>query len=699
MNNNQGIIIDPTKSNKMIQSPQVSAPSTNDSSMSLGITKAVSNGIMDLGMAFQKLKDFQSKSYGLTTEASVDDDISNTMLEAQTNKDFYKTNDGINALETKVNEKLATYRKTSLEQGYDMEYVDAFEARIRHKLQMAKNNFLVKNYEYQEKVTLDNYIHSQEMAQQNNERYMALGDYSSALAGTQQVINNMISAGNAGIIDMAKVATGIKGVWKGNFNAFGLSLINKPNAQALLDKYSKMTAGEFFEQFKNFNTKINGEDFMIGADEYEEFKSGLNQAQAELNRRGKAEKQMSLIEQQKLLTRCKTEPFLVYAEHNNLPANYQWGEKDFVGVSNIYYGTNFSTLQEFYKAGLEPIYQSKGMADLSTLYDDPNARMEVIMGNKNAMRNQFVGGMNEEIQNDYLDSTDKENGLGSLSTNAYYNDVEFYSIMNDTYSPNKRIAANTFNKEVVDTSVINLNQYQDDELDSINLVSGGKYEIKTVLDPETGEYKDVRVKSNAHGPAPDIGAKYNSLIANARKGDKQALRATDDILKFRSTKIKAKLIEDTGGVITEDLADEAGLKDKYVGLPIAAQSKNIQQQLYDAFTRENKDFMEQLDNETKVVIDGMTKDFTPVDLGTKGVIFVGKDITPVQTSNSINQFLATNKSYVFSTDEKGEVKKLEVAPSLINVTNKLGSNKVFLTYGNQPLRDEQGKIQYIEVDK
>ena len=686
MNNNQGIIIDPTKSNKMIQSPQVSAPSTNDSSMSLGITKAVSNGIMDLGMAFQKLKDFQSKSYGLTTEASVDDDISNTMLEAQTNKDFYKTNDGINALETKVNEKLATYRKTSLEQGYDMEYVDAFEARIRHKLQMAKNNFLVKNYEYQEKVTLDNYVHSQEMAQQNNERYMALGDYSSALAGTQQVINNMIGAVDAGIIDRSKLIPGIKGVYKGVFNAFGLSLINKPNAQAELERYSKMTAGEFFEQFKNFNTKINGEDFMIGADEYEEFKSGLNQAQTELNRRGKAEKQMSLIEQQKLLTRCKTEPFLVYAEKNNLPANYQWGEKDFVGVSNIYYGTDFSTLQEFYKAGLEPIYQSKGMADLSTLYDDPNARMEVIMGNKNAMRNQFVGGMNEEIQNDYLDSTDKENGLGSLSTNAYYNDVEFYSIMNDTYSPNKRIAANTFNKEVVDTSVINLNQYQSEQ-----------YDVVKELDPVTGEYVDVRKKIQS--AAPDIGAKYNSLIANARKGDKQAMRATDDILKFRSTRIKAKMIEDTGGVITEDLADEAGLKEKYVGLPIAAQSKNIQQQLYDAFTRENKDFMEQLDSETKVVIDGMTKDFTPVDLGTKGVIFVGKDITPVQTSNSINQFLATNKSYVFSTDEKGEVKKLEVAPSLINVTNELGSNKVFLTYGNQPLRDEQGKIQYIEVDK
>lgn len=685
MNNNQGIIIDPTKSSKMIGSPQVSAPSVSDSGMSLGITKAVSNGIMDLGMAFQKLKDFQSKSYGLTTEASVDDDISNTMLEAQTNKDFYKTNDGINALETKVNEKLATYRKTSLEQGYDMEYVDAFEARIRHKLQMAKNNFLVKNYEYQEKVTLDNYIHSQEMAQQNNERYMVLGDYSSALAGTRQVIDNMISAGNAGIIDMAKVATGIKGVWKGNFNAFGLSLINKPNAQAELERYSKMTAGEFFEHFKGFNTKINGEDFMIGADEYEEFKSGLNQAQAELNRRGKAEKQMSLIEQQKLLTRCKTEPFLVYAEQNNLPANYQWGEKDFVGVSNIYYGTNFSTLQEFYKAGLEPIYQSKGMADLSTLYDDPNARMEVIMGNKNAMRNQFVGGMSEEIQNDYLDSTDKNNGLGSLSTNAYYNDVEFYSIMNDTYSPNNRIAANTFNKEVVDTSVINLNQYQSEQ-----------YDFVKELDPVAGEYL---VRKKIQSAAPDIGAKYNSLVANARKGDKRALRATDDILKFRATETKAKMIEDTGGVITEDLAEAAGLKDKYIGLPIAAQSKNIQQQLYDAFTRENKEFMDQLDTKTKVIIDGMTKDFTSVDLGTKGVIFVGKDITPVQTSNSINQFLATNKSYVFSTDEKGEVKKLEVAPSLINVTNELGSNKVFLTYGNQPLRDEQGKIQYIEVDK
>lgn len=686
MNNNQGIIIDPTKSNKMIGSPQVSAPSVSDSSMSLGITKAVSNGIMDLGMAYQKLKDFQSKSFGLTAEASIDDDISNFMLEMQTNKDIYKTDEGINALKAKIEDRIATYRKTSLEQGYDMEYANAFEARFRQKLQMAENNFLVKNYEYQEKVTLDNYIHSQEMAQQNNERYMALGDYSSALAGTQQVINNMISAGNAGIIDMAKVATGIKGVWKGNFNAFGLSLINKPNAQALLDNYSKMTAGEFFEHFKGFNTKINGEDFMIGADEYEEFKSGLNQAQAELNRRGKAEKQMSLIEQQKLLTRCKTEPFLVYAEQNNLPANYQWGEKDFVGVSNIYYGTNFSTLQEFYKAGLEPIYQSKGMADLSTLYDDPNARMEVIMGNKNAMRNQFVGGMNEEIQNDYLDSTDKENGLGSLSTNAYYNDVEFYSIMNDTYSPNKRIAANTFNKEVVDTSVINLNQYQSEQ-----------YDVVKELDPVTGEYIDVRKKIQS--AAPDIGAKYNSLVANARKGDKRALRATDDILKFRATETKAKLIEDTGGVITEDLAEAAGLKDKYIGLPIAAQSKNIQQQLYDAFTRENKEFMDQLDAKTKVIIDGMTKDFTSVDLGTKGVIFVGKDITPVQTSNSINQFLATNKSYVFSTDEKGKVKKLEVAPSLINVTNELGSNKVFLTYGNQPLRDEQGKIQYIEVDK
>lgn len=686
MNNNQGIIIDPTKSNKMIGSPQVSAPSTNDSSMSLGITKAVSNGIMDLGMAYQKLKDFQSKSFGLTAEASIDDDISNFMLEMQTNKDIYKTDEGINALKAKIEDRIATYRKTSLEQGYDMEYANAFEARFRQKLQMAENNFLVKNYEYQEKVTLDNYVHSQEMAQQNNERYMALGDYSSALAGTQQVINNMISAGNAGIIDMAKVATGIKGVWKGNFNAFGLSLINKPNAQAELERYSKMTAGEFFEQFKNFNTKINGEDFMIGADEYEEFKSGLNQAQTELNRRNKANGEMNWIKQQKLLTRSKTEPALVYAELNNLPADYQWGEKDIVGVSNIYYGTNFKTIDELKKAGLEPIYWSKGMADLSTLYDDPNARMEVIMGNKNAMRNQFVGGMNEEIQNDYLDSTDKDNGLGSLSTNAYYNDVEFYSIMNDTYSPNNRIAANTFDKEVVDTSVINLNQYQSEQ-----------YDVVKELDPTTGEYIDVRKKIQS--AAPDIGAKYNSLIANARKGDKQAMRATDDILKFRSTRIKAKMIEDTGGVITEDLADEAGLKEKYVGLPIAAQSKNIQQQLYDAFTRENKDFMEQLDSETKVVIDGMTKDFTPVDLGTKGVIFVGKDITPVQTSNSINQFLATNKSYVFSTDEKGEVKKLEVAPSLINVTNELGSNKVFLTYGNQPLRDEQGKIQYIEVDK
>lgn len=685
MNNNQGIIINPTKSNKMIQSPQVSIANTNDNGMSLGLTKAVSNGIMDLAMAYQKLKDFQSKSYGLSFEATVDEDVSNFMLEMQTNKDIYKNGDAINGLKSKIEDRIATYKKTALEQGYETEYADAFEARIRGKLQNVENNYLAKNYEYQQKVTLDNYVHSQEMSQQNNERYMALGDYNSALAGTHQVINNMIEAGNAGIIDMAKVAVGIKGVWKGNFNAFGLSLINKPNAQDLLDRYSEMTAGEFFEEFKNFNTKINGEDFMLGADEYEEFKRGISQAQAQLDRAEKVEKQMTWIEQQKLLTRSKTEPFLVYAELNNLPANYDWQVKDYVGVNNIYYGTNFSTLQEFYEAGLQPIYQSKGVADFSALYNDPNAGMEVIMGNRNAIRNQFVGGMNKEIQNDYLDSTDKGNGLGSLATNAYYNNAEFYSVMNGTYSPNKRIASSTFNKEVIDTSVVNLNQYQDEA-----------YEVVTELDPATGEYFDVKKK--IQGNSPDIGAKYNSLIANARKGDRQAMRASEDILSFRATEIKSKIIEDTGGVITEDLAEEAELKDKYIGQPITAQSKDIQQKIYDAFTRENKDFMEELDRKTKVVIDGMTKDFTAVDLGNKGVIFAGKDIDTEKAGKTVAEYLQNNSFYIYATNEKGEEVQLEVPKSSISISNKLGDNRLVLEYGGKNLIDKEGKPQILNLD-
>lgn len=693
MNNNQGIIIDPTKSSKMIGSPQVSAPSVSDSGMSLGITKAVSNGIMDLGTAFQKLKDFQSKSYGLTTEASVDDDISNTMLEAQTNKDFYKTNDGINALESKVNEKLATYRKTSLEQGYDTEYVDAFEARIRHKLQMAKNNFLVKNYEYQEKVTLDNYIHSQEMAQQNNERYMALGDYSSALAGTQQVINNMISAGNAGIIDMAKVATGIKGVWKGNFNAFGLSLINKPNAQAELERYSKMTAGEFFEQFKNFNTKINGEDFMIGADEYEEFKSGINQAQAELNRRNKGVKEMTLMQEMNLREKWANKPYEAYAETNNLMAGYIFKDQDVINVNNGHYGTNFESYQDFKDAGLPIIYPPESFTGMKDFYNDTNNSQEAVMVKSIQDKNRFVGGFSKEIQDDYLDSTNKGMTLGSLGTKAYFEDPTTYSLINSVNTSNNRQKIATFSDKLTDTSIDTMKMF--DSLparvtDTKGLGRGGiAFYANDVFSPKSE--KDNRAEIA-------VGGMWNALNYLAKKGDKKAQRAYDDISNQRLNKFKVALYDQTLGVLTKDLADDADIDKENVGVPISSLQPKFQQQVLNAFIENNDDLVKEANNETAYLLKKFTEDYKPIDLGKKGIFYVGKDIDTGKASDTVAEYLQNNSFYTYATNEKGEVAQLEVPKSSISISNELGDNRLVLEYGGRNLTDKEGKPHILNLD-
>lgn len=695
MNNNQGIIIDPTKSSKMIGSPQVSAPSVSDSSMSLGITKAVSNGIMDLGMAFQKLKDFQSKSYGLTTEASVDDDISNTMLEAQTNKDFYKTNDGINALESKVNEKLATYRKTSLEQGYDMEYVDAFEARIRHKLQMAKNNFLVKNYEYQEKVTLDNYIHSQEMAQQNNERYMALGDYSSALAGTHQVINNMISAGNAGIIDMAKVATGIKGVWKGNFNAFGLSLINKPNAQALLDKYSKMTAGEFFEQFKNFNTKINGEDFMIGADEYEEFKSGINQAQTELNRRKKADGEMTLIQEMELREKWANNPYKAYAETNNLAAGYVFKDQDIINANNGHYGTNFKTQQEFVDAGLTIVYPPEEFTGMKNFYNDTNNSQEAIMIKSIQDKNRFVGGLSDKVRDDYLDSTNKGMTLGSLGTKAYFEDPTTYSLINSVNSANNRQKISTFSDKLTDSSIDNMKMF--DEKTSYNLANDSKTLGVTGMSFQGNEPLNY-IPEKYNRAEISVGGMYNGLAYLAKKGDKKAQRAYDDISNQRLNKFKVALFDQTLGVLTEDLAEEADIDKKNVGVPISSLQPKAQQQVLNAFIKNNDDLVEEANNETTYLLKEFTKDYAPIDLGEKGIFYVNKNTDTGKASDTIAEYIQNHSFYTYATNEKGETVQLEVPKKSISFSNEFGENLFILEYGGRNLTDKDGKPHIIKLD-
>ena len=660
MNNNQGIIIDPTKSNKMIQSPQVSAPSTNDSSMSLGITKAVSNGIMDLGMAYQKLKDFQSKSYGLTAEASIDDDISNFMLEMQTNKDIYKTDEGINALKAKIEDRIATYRKTSLEQGYDMEYANAFEARFRQKLQMAENNFLAKNYEYQEKVTLDNYIHSQEMAQQNNERYMALGDYSSALAGTRQIIDNMISAGNAGIIDMAKVATGIKGVWKGNFNAFGLSLINKPNAQAELERYSKMTAGEFFEHFKGFNTKINGEDFMIGADEYEEFKSGINQAQAELNRRNKGIEEMTLVEKLKKERDWDEKPIETYLKSKGYSANHVITDEDRLNWNNGHYRSNFKSLDEMEKKGVPIIWEEKGLLENKDIFNS-EAPAEQLIKSKLILKNEVAGTSNERVQANYLDSTNRDSVVptGSAMIDLYLTDTEFAKSYDTLFSPQ--------NRAILEAT-------------------------KNLIIPE-------------HALQPNK-QELSILKENALNGDFKSQRLVEDITKFEKAAVLIPVLNEKGGVVDEKWAKKAEIEKSWIeGKPFIEYSSDQQQALINVISDQLGDkkywigdykisSTPEIEKDLVTTNNAVFKNKVNVDFGNNGAVILPNNVNGQATVEATKKFFENavkNKELIDPVTNKpiGSVSSLKVVVPLEETT--LG-----VTYkGNKVLY--QGKLLKIPV--
>lgn len=683
MNNNQGIIIDPTKSSKMIQSPQVSAPSVSDSSMSLGATKNLAKGIMDLGMAYQKLKDFQSKSFGLTAEASIDDDISNFMLEMQTNKDIYKTGDGINSLKAKIEEKIATYRKTSLEQGYDMEYADAFEARFRQKLQMAENNFLVKNYEYQEKVTLDNYIHSQELAQQNNERYMALGDYSSALAGTQQVINNMISAGNAGIIDMAKVATGIKGVWKGNFNAFGLSLINKPNAQAELDRLSKLTFGQFCEQFKGFNTKINGEDFMIGADEYEEFKSGLNQAQAEYNRRNKVEKEKTKIEEINKTYKMKNNPYEAALEMLGLKEGDIIPPEVPIIASNIENGTNLQTKKEIREAGYDLKYLPNVVEEYNkNFYADPNISLESKFQNKLENLYSYAGAENKEDIEDFLD-TDNKNliPMGSMTFNVLQGSLNedkdvanagaiLNKEMKELYSKPEKIAFyNIFENNKVNTQFENYDK---------------KVKYSNVGSRRPSENITLEV-------APGAGMLYESLKYNAMYGDKKAKNGLNDIDKIVKHRQLEYLQTKTGGVLDPKVAKKLDIPEK-AGLTFDNLSIDERQQLLDYYFENDPMFgsneFKEVSRTTfeNVLKNGYGAAYNEVDLGKHGKLILNKKTDMEKTRQSVLDFIEDSDN-VFINSRTGQ----RIASfSNIKAISKIDEDEITLLHEGSVVVNEKG---------
>lgn len=685
MNNNQGIIIDPTKSNKMIGSPQVSAPSTNDSSMSLGITKAVSNGIMDLGMAYQKLKDFQSKSFGLTAEASIDDDISNFMLEMQTNKDIYKTDEGINALKAKIEDRIATYRKTSLEQGYDMEYANAFEARFRQKLQMAENNFLVKNYEYQEKVTLDNYVHSQEMAQQNNERYMALGDYSSALAGTQQVINNMISAGNAGIIDMAKVATGIKGVWKGNFNAFGLSLINKPNAQAELERYSKMTAGEFFEQFKNFNTKINGEDFMIGADEYEEFKSRLNQAQAEYNRRNKVEKEKTKVEEINKQYKMMSEPVETAYDMLGLKEGDIIPPEAILLATNIKYQKNFKSLSEAIEQGYAPAYLPKVVEEYNKKFEsDPSISVTSKIQNKLNNLSTYAGVQDEKIIQNFLDTNN--NGIIPASSLTL-------EVLKGVLDKDENIsrAGKILNNEIQElyNTPEKLAIYKTFEKTKVSEDLFKDYDKKMVYDLNVGsDYQ----KNITHEIIPGAGTTMKDLEFNAMHGDLRAKSAYEDIKKITKHYMFENLLEQTGGILNPEVAEKLDIKQKS-GMPFEALSETEKQQVVDYYFEKDGFFSGNEFKEAaksvyeKVVKDGYGANIKQVDLGSNGRLILGNDYDVEKTRKAVLERI-NDKDMVFINSRTGQ---RIVNHKNIKALSYIGENKIILKYGSENVVDENGR--------
>ena len=688
-----GTLIQPLKINR---SSGRAVPQLNIAA-DFGAERNVASKIEELFQKKQKQDLIQAETFGQQFAASMSKMILDRDNRGKINKKLFHDFDSYNSLESEIKDNIEQFKKDGKELGIDDSILEKYSSMVTGELEKSNVNYLVEYNDYNEKIQKDEATRIIRMKGDNLSSVAMLGDYQGAVQGFYNVAQDLDRAIEAGYIDIEK---GINLATKQRQDiivSYIASLVNTPNGKSKLQNMNTWATTQFMEAFQDLNFKNDMGEFYLGIDDYESFKKAIASGLRSIENKEKLNNQNTMVERLKYEQKKKTNPLELSLKEDQVAADGYIPESTMVKAINYKNGVTVTGVNEAINLGYSIPWKEKGLNDTTEVYKNPNLAGEGVMNFRQQEAELMANGYGYEAVKNFYDTTDENIIGGSMLMETYQMNTTFKDEFDKVYSSdNRKILANFDKVQITDFST--LKEYNTE----FQGVDDPYYATPTSFMSGQVSRKPQKTMSIA------AGGKIAGLQVAANNGSLAATRATKDITQIATDTLILELYSKYGGVITDDLADKGGLKEKYVGQPIASLTPEQQKTFLKGVLENDKSIRETVNSRVENVVNAMTEGLDTINLGNNRVIFAPKIIKEDERTNfitgqidrgfvvkerdiektqkAINEMIAKN---TYKVNYNGTIKEIGDKKNITFVQD-IGSTKVRLFYGGQPVFTDNG---------
>ena len=631
----------------------------------------MAGAVQNLGTNIQKLRDTQDKILGENFLASTESFLSEFEGKLKFDKTSWQSDEQLRATKEQFNTYLEEYKAIAEKQGYDPRIANAYIAAAQKRARETDFKFLEKNVKYQEEQTKEYWLQGLDTKAQNNARNMTNGDYKKAFDGFFNRSNELFQGAKEGYLDPSKVVDEIVKERKNLVEANISSIVNQPGSLDVLKNMSKWNFQNFDAYYNQLNMRIEGQDLLLNEDDFKAFQISVHTAMSRAKALAKADEENTKINALKAETKRYEQPLTTALKDFKVGANEPLYTRPevFVAATNNANGTNFKNFEEIKMAGVAVPIIEKNLNDRSTEYNSEKLNGAEVMGIRLKEAVELVGGWTNQDDQDYILDSTYGNGesvipVGSVVTRVYATNKNFRKVYDSTYDAT--------NREILKNIGL-----VDMDMDIFPMIEGG-VKASDILSFNGKPFEEYIENST--------GAFFNALNLSAISGDLKSKRAVKDLEQLVKDKIILQVYNETGGILTEDLAKDTGIETG-IGLPIASLSKSQKNKIIEVAMKDSQKSITK--SELGKTLKEVQKGFTTIDLGNMGYLNVGPGVDPDKTQKAIVGFTQTNDLL----DENGRlVPKKQIRPM-----NQLGSNMIVLTYQGKPVYTVNKKKAILKV--
>lgn len=662
-----------------------------------GVERNAATKLEELFQKKQKQDLIQAETFGQQFAASMSKMILDRDNQGKINKKLFHNFDSYNSLGSEIKANIEQFKKDGKELGIDDSILEKYSSMVTGELEKSNVNYLVEYNDYNEKILKDEATRIIRMKGDNLSSVAMLGDYQGAVQGFYNVAQDLDRAIEAGYIDIEK---GINLATKQRQDiivSYIASLVNTPNGKSKLQNMNTWATTQFMEAFQDLNFKNDMGEFYLGIDDYESFKKAIASGLRSIENKEKLNNQNTMVERLKYEQKKKTNPLELSLKEDQVAADGYIPESTMVKAINYKNGVTVTGVNEAINLGYSIPWKEKGLNDTTEVYKNPNLAGEGVMNFRQQEAELMANGYGYEAVKNFYDTTDENIIGGSMLMETYQMNTTFKDEFDKVYSSdNRKILANFDKVQITDFST--LKEYNTE----FQGVDDPYYATPTSFMSGQVSRKPQKTMSIA------AGGKIAGLQAAANNGSLAATRATKDITQIATDTLILELYSKYGGVITDDLADKGGLKEKYVGQPIASLTPEQQRTFLKEVLENDKSIRETVNSRVENVVNAMTEGLDTINLGNNRVIFAPKIIKEEERTNfitgqidrgfvvkerdiektqkAINEMIAKN---TYKVNYNGTIKEIGDKKNITFVQD-IGSTKVRLFYGGQPVFTDNG---------